>query len=100
MIAFDALEQVDAEPLELIGADAGRDGRAGFIEIGLDLRLAQSPHRHARNGNGFEQDLAVARNGNGGVKLMAVAGQGVAIDRRPGRDRRALRKAVVPSASV
>ena len=76
MITFDTFEQVDAEPLELIGADAGRHGRAGFVEIGIDLRFAQLPHRHAGNGNGLEQDLAIARNGNSRMKLMTVAGKG------------------------
>ena len=30
MIALDALEQMHAQPFELIGADAGRDGVAGL----------------------------------------------------------------------
>ena len=39
MIALDALEQMHAQPFELIGADAGRDGLAGRIQIGLGSPL-------------------------------------------------------------
>jgi len=76
MITFDAFEQVDAEPLELIGTDTGRYGRAGLVEIGIDLGFAELPHRHPGNANGFEQNPAIAGNGNGGMKLMAVAAEG------------------------
>ena len=42
MVALDALEQMHAQPFELIGADAGRDGLPGLIQIGLDLALRPS----------------------------------------------------------
>ena len=65
MITFDAFEQMDAESLELIGADAGRHGRAGFIQIGVISAAAKRPHGHAGDGHRLEQDIAVTRDHDG-----------------------------------
>ena len=76
MIALDALEQMHAKPLKLVGADAGGDGLACCIQIGVNFTLAQSPHGHSRDVDCLEQYLAIAHDGNGGVQFMAAAGKG------------------------
>src|SRR6266516_2627407 len=76
MIAFDPLEQINPQPFQLVGADAGCDGLSRLIQIGVDLGLTEPAHRHARDGNGFEQRLAIAGDGDGGVQFMALPGQG------------------------
>lgn len=76
MITFDALEQVNTKPFELIGADTGRHSRAGLIEIGIDVGFAELPHRHAGDGDRFEQRFAIAGCRNGGVKLVDMASKG------------------------
>ena len=76
MIAFNALEQMHAQPFKLVGADAGGDGLSGCIEIGVNFGLAKSPHGHSRDGYRFKQYLAIPRNGNGGVQFVAAAGKG------------------------
>ena len=76
MIALDALEQMDAEPFELIGADAGRHGLAGRIEIGCRSRPRSICRIVMRAIDDIlEQYLAIARDGDGGIQLMAVAGE-------------------------
>ena len=60
MIAFNLLEQMHAKPFKLVGADAGRDGRACLVQIGLDLGLRQPTHGHARDRDFLEQYLPVA----------------------------------------
>ena len=75
MIALDALEQMHAQPFELIGADAGRDGVARRIQIGSDLLAAQLTHGHAGNRNLGKQYLAVARHRNGGMQFVRLAGK-------------------------
>src|SRR5215510_4223993 len=49
MIRLDALEQMYAEALELIGADARRHRRAGRFEISIEKAIAQHSHGHARD---------------------------------------------------
>src|SRR5271170_6265627 len=66
---------MNTRPLKLVAADAGSDGIARLIQIGLDFGLAQPPHGHACDLDFFKYYLAVARHGNGGAKLVAVAGE-------------------------
>ena len=47
MVAFDPLEEMHAEPLQLIGADAGEDGGSGEIEIAFDGVRIERTHREA-----------------------------------------------------
>src|SRR5712691_546251 len=49
MIRLDALEQMHAITLELIGADACHHGRAGSFEIGVEKPVTERAHRHARH---------------------------------------------------
>jgi len=76
MITFDAFEQVHAEPLELVGADAGGDGRPGFVQVMLNFGLGQRPHGHPRDGYGFEQNFAVTRDRNGRMQFVRITGEG------------------------
>src|SRR5947209_1919688 len=47
MIRLDALEQMHAKTLELIGPDTRHHGRTGRFEIGIEERLAECTHGHA-----------------------------------------------------
>src|SRR5215471_5057945 len=44
IVAFDPLEQMAAEALELVAADARRDRRASRIEVGVEKALRQRAH--------------------------------------------------------
>ena len=88
MVALDPLEQMHAEPFELVGADAGRHRCSGLVQIGLDLALTQTPHAHPGKADIRKHYLAVAGNGNAGVQLMGGAGKQPQLLRRlrsPGR---------------
>src|SRR5258705_13659745 len=59
MIRFDALEQMHAITLELIGADARHHGSTGRFEIRGEGPIAESTHGHARNLHRFTQHFAI-----------------------------------------
>src|SRR5579863_3376628 len=75
MIPLDRLEQMDTQPLELIGADAGGRCAACLAKICLGFGFAQSAHGHARNRDMLEKDLSIARGGNRGIEFVAVTGK-------------------------
>lgn len=75
MIAFDPLKEMHSEPFELIGSDAGGDQFSRLFEIGSDFGLTKRPHRHARDRNVLEQDLAIVRDRNGAVEFVDTAGK-------------------------
>src|SRR5262245_8747629 len=64
MIRLDTLEQLNAEALELIGADACQHRRACRFEVGIEKPIAESTHCHARDLHRFVQHLAVAHKRN------------------------------------
>src|SRR4051812_4636234 len=65
VVAGDALEQMHAQPLQLIGADTGRDRPSGRIEIRRYLAVAERPHGHGGDSDIGEHYLAVAGYCNG-----------------------------------
>ena len=76
MIALDALEQMHAEPFELIGADAGRHGLAGLHPDRLRSRSRLKRRMVMRaTDNIGKHYLAVAGNRNGGMQFMRIAGK-------------------------
>ncbi len=56
MVAFDALEKVDPEPLELIAANAGRETGACGLDIGFEELIRKGAHCEPRNLTVFPQD--------------------------------------------
>ena len=87
MVALDALEQMHAQPFELIGADAGRDGVARPDPDRFVSPLAQLPHGHAGDRYLGKQYLAVARHGDGGMQFVRIAGKqrAIVLPPAPGR---------------
>ena len=89
MIALDALEQMHAEPFELIGADARVKRPAGLIQI---RSISSSPSRRMV----IRATLTSANNilpsrttATAECKFMGVAGERAQLLRAPGRGRRA-----------
>src|SRR4051794_9822443 len=75
MIRLDTLEQMHAITLELVGADACRHDRTGRVEIGIEKRIAESTHGHARHLHRFGEHLAVAYKRNRRMQLMRLASE-------------------------
>ena len=75
MRAFDRLEQMDADPLDLIGADAREQGGPAGRAIARNRRVVERAHRQPRAVGGLEEDSAVARNADGRDQRMGPAGE-------------------------
>ena len=76
VIALDALEEVDAEALELVGADAGEDGVARGLEIPVDHGVRQGPHASASPSRPcLRDDRAVADDRGRRMQRVPAAGQ-------------------------
>ena len=75
MVAVDPLEQLNADRLDLIGADAGGHRRPGRIEIAIEERLGQRPHGQAGDAPVLEQHVAAAYHRDGRVQLVCAAGE-------------------------
>src|SRR5215470_13478416 len=73
MIRLDALEQMHAITLKLVGADARHHGSTGRFEISVEECLAECAHGHARHLHGFAQHLAVAHKRNSRMQLMRLS---------------------------
>ena len=56
MLAFDALEQLDADPLQLIAANARRDRSPHRIEIGFEKAVGKGAHGEPRHLAVLEHD--------------------------------------------
>src|SRR5258708_38836020 len=65
MVAVDPLEQLNADTLHLIAADARRYGKSGGFDIGLEKAIRELPHGQPGDFTLLEQDGAVARQHNG-----------------------------------
>src|SRR5712691_11994598 len=74
MVAVDCLEQLDAERLELIAADAGGDGRAGGVEIALEEGVGERTHGQAGDADMREQNVGPAGDRHGGMERMGAPG--------------------------
>ena len=75
MIALDPFEQVHAQPLDLVDADAFENVAAGRIEIGVDEGCRQ---RTDMQGRGFDMrpdGVAIQRQRETRVELMAATGE-------------------------
>ena len=100
MVALDALEQMNAELFELIGADTFEHRRAGRVEIGVEKVVRQASHGQAC---GIDRLQAAPprraprrpRNGAGGCCRT-----GPQAARAPRRRSRGLSNRRAPSASV
>ena len=75
MIALDALEQMDPQSFELVGAHARGDRFSRCIEIGGNLGLVEWAHRHAGKCCFLKKDRSVTHDGDRGVELMTMAGE-------------------------
>src|SRR5215813_2560393 len=75
MLAFDALEQLDADPLQLVAANARRDRRPRGIEIGFEKAVGKGAHAEPRHLAVLEHDRALSHQRNRGMKLMRSAAQ-------------------------
>src|SRR5579872_6351312 len=75
MIAFDAVEQGDAEALDLIAANAGGYRRPGGVKIGIEEAIGKVPHREPRGLAMHELNRMTARYHDRGVELMRAAAQ-------------------------
>src|SRR5258705_1142433 len=76
MVAFDALEQLDAGPFQLVAADARRDRSSHNIEVGLEETVGECAHGEPRDLAVLEQNLVLSRQRNRGMKLMGPTAQG------------------------
>ncbi len=75
VIALDALEQLDPEPLELIRPHARCDRRPGCGEIGIQERVRELPHRQSCDLAVLEQHAAVVHERDGAVQRVGLAAQ-------------------------
>src|SRR5262249_60517143 len=75
MLAFDALEQLDADPLQLVAANARRDRSPHGIEIGFEKAVGEDAHGEPRYFAVLEHDRALSHQRNRGMKLMRSAAQ-------------------------
>src|SRR5215831_3812187 len=75
MLAFDALEQLDADPLQLVAANARRDRRPRGIEVGFEKAIGKGAHGEPRHLAVLEHDRAFSHQRNRGMKLMRSAAQ-------------------------
>src|SRR5271165_3208386 len=75
VIAFDALEELNAKAFQLISADAGRRRIAGSFQIKIEKFVGKSAHGQSCDADIFEQDHVVFNKSDGCMKLMRPAGQ-------------------------
>src|SRR5215470_4531335 len=84
MVAFDALEKVDAEPLKLVAADACRESGSRGIEIGFEELIRKGAHGEPCKLTVFPQNGAALRQGDRTMKLVRSTAQGFELITRTG----------------
>src|SRR5215208_3124169 len=75
VVALDPLEEVDADALEAIAADASRHVLAGEIEVAADRGVIERPHREPRRIEAVAEDGAVLRDGESAVEMVRAPGE-------------------------
>src|SRR6516225_7661604 len=70
MVTGNALEELDANPLQLIATDAAGGRIPDGIEIRLQKRFAESTHGELRHFTMLEQHRVVAHDRNCAMQLM------------------------------
>src|SRR3954447_930959 len=75
VVALDPLEEVDADALEAIAADASRHVLAGEIEVTADRGIIERPHREPRRIETVPEDRAVLGDGKSAVEMVRAPGE-------------------------
>src|SRR3990170_1641015 len=75
IVALDLFEQLNAESLELIGADRAEDILAGGGEVAADELGRQLSHGERRHRRLRPDGFAIGDDGDGGVKRMPLAAE-------------------------
>ena len=79
VFAFDAVEEVNAEAFEAVGADAGGDVIGFGVEVGFEEGVGEVAHREAGAGDVVPDALAVAEADDGGNEFVGAAAEGAEV---------------------